>query len=62
LHEGDVVTLRVIRVEPNNHRIGLSLRRVESMAFADKDWETLLGDEAFSGEEDESAEDDSAEE
>jgi small subunit ribosomal protein S1 len=47
LKEGEVVTLRVIRVEPGSHRIGLSLRRVESMAFADKDWETLLGDEAL---------------
>ena len=45
LHEGETVTLRVIRIEPQNHRIGLSLRRVESMAFADKDWETLLGND-----------------
>ena len=45
LHEGDTVTLRIIRVEPQKHRIGLSLRRVESMAFADKDWETLLGND-----------------
>ena len=51
LHEGETVTLRVIRVEPGNHRIGLSLRRVESMAFADKDWETLLGEEEDSSEE-----------
>ena len=51
LKEGEVVTLRVIRVEPGSHRIGLSLRRVESMAFADKDWETLLGDEALNIEE-----------
>lgn len=45
LKEGDVVTLRVIRIEPENHRIGLSLRKVESMAYADMDWQTLL-DEA----------------
>ena len=51
LHEGETVTLRVIRVEPLNHRIGLSLRRVESMAFAEKDWETLLGDEGDDSEE-----------
>ncbi len=36
LKEGDVVTLRVIRIEPENHRIGLSLRKVESMAYADR--------------------------
>jgi small subunit ribosomal protein S1 len=41
LHEGDVVTLRVIKIDPDNHRIGLSLRRVESMAYADMDWLTL---------------------
>ncbi len=45
LKEGDVVTLRVIKVDPENHRIGLSLRRVESMAYADMDWQTLLEDE-----------------
>ena len=66
LHEGETVTLRVIRVEPGNHRIGLSLRRVESMAFADKDWETLLGEEEDSSEEapevEEAAEESSVEE
>ncbi|HEX9013191.1 MAG TPA: S1 RNA-binding domain-containing protein [Anaerolineaceae bacterium] len=41
LKEGDVVTLRVIKIDPDNHRIGLSLRRVESMAYADMDWQTL---------------------
>ncbi len=43
LKEGDVVTLRVIKVDPDNHRIGLSLRRVESMAYAEMDWESLEG-------------------
>lgn len=41
LKEGDVVTLRVIKVDPENHRIGLSLRRVDSMAYADMDWMAL---------------------
>ena len=41
LKEGDNVTLRVIKIDPDNHRIGLSLRRVESMAYADMDWQTL---------------------
>ena len=45
LQEGDVVTLRVIKIDPENHRIGLSLRRVESMAYADMDWQTLLATE-----------------
>ncbi|HMN12587.1 MAG TPA: S1 RNA-binding domain-containing protein [Bellilinea sp.] len=39
--EGDKVTLRVIKVDPANHRVGLSLRRVDSMAYADMDWESL---------------------
>lgn len=41
LHEGDTITLRVIKIDPENHRIGLSLRKVESMAYADMDWQTL---------------------
>lgn len=45
LNEGDVVTLRVIKIDPENHRIGLSLRRVDSMAYADMDWQSLLDDE-----------------
>ncbi len=30
LHEGDVVTLRIIKIEEDTHRIGLSMRRVDS--------------------------------
>jgi len=41
LKEGDTVTLRVIKIEPENHRIGLSIRRVDSMAYAEMDWKTL---------------------
>ncbi len=41
LHEGDEVTLRIIKIEPDSHRIGLSLRRVESLAFADMDLKEL---------------------
>ena len=41
LHEGDTVTLRVIKIDPGNHRIGLSLRRVDSMAYAEMDWQVL---------------------
>ncbi len=54
LHEGDTVTLRVIKIDPENHRIGLSLRRVESMAYADMDWQTLV-DEAGEKHEEEPA-------
>ncbi len=41
LNEGDVKTLRVIRIDPELHRIGLSLRKVDSAAFADKDFKML---------------------
>jgi small subunit ribosomal protein S1 len=41
LKEGEVVALRIIRVDPEQHRIGLSLRKVDSAAFADKDFKML---------------------
>jgi len=44
LHEGDDVTLRIIKIEEDSHRIGLSLRRVESLAFADMDLKVLEED------------------
>jgi small subunit ribosomal protein S1 len=56
LKEGDTVTLRVIKVDPENHRIGLSMRRVDSMAYADMDWmalEEVLEEESGDVEEDE---------
>lgn len=41
LKEGEVKTLRVIRIDTDQHRIGLSLRKVDSAAFADKDFKLL---------------------
>jgi len=41
LKEGDIKTLRVIRIDTDQHRIGLSLRKVDSAAFADKDFKML---------------------
>lgn len=41
LKEGQTVALRVIRIDPGQHRIGLSLRKVDSAAFADKDFKML---------------------
>ncbi len=49
LHEGDVKTLRIIRIDVDQHRIGLSLRKVDSAAFADKDFKMLTKD--FGGDE-----------
>lgn len=59
LHEGDVVTLRIIKIDPENHRIGLSLRRVDSMQYAEIDWMTLLVDEEIGEESDNQSEPDS---
>ncbi len=55
LKEGEVKSLRVIRIDPDQHRIGLSLRKVDSAAFADKDFK-LLAAEYKSDEEPEGAE------
>jgi small subunit ribosomal protein S1 len=41
LKVGDALTLRVIKIDTENHRIGLSLRRVDSPAYAELDWQTL---------------------
>ena len=45
IKEGDKVTLRVIKLEPERKRIGLSLRKVDSAAYADLDWKMELSDE-----------------
>ncbi len=42
--EGDQVTLRVIRIETDNRRIGLSLRKVNSAQFSDQDYEAALAE------------------
>jgi len=41
---GDVVTLRILKIEDEDHRIGLSMRRVDSAAYADSDWKSLAAD------------------
>ena len=45
VHEGDVVTLRIIKIDTERHRIGLSLRKVDSPAYADLDWKMALAQE-----------------
>lgn len=37
--EGQLLTLRVLRVEPEQRRIALSLRRVNRPEYADADWQ-----------------------
>jgi ribosomal protein S1 len=43
--EGDALTLRVIKIDPERRRIGLSRRKVDSAAYADLDWKMALSDE-----------------
>jgi small subunit ribosomal protein S1 len=59
--EGDQVTLRVIKIEPERRRIGLSLRKVDSPAYADLDWKMALAEEVEDAQ-DEEMEDIQAEE
>jgi small subunit ribosomal protein S1 len=40
--EGEVRALRIVRIDPEQHRIGLSLRKVDSGAYADKDYKNLI--------------------
>ena len=39
-----MVTLRILKIEDEDHRIGLSMRRVDSPAYADSDWKSLAAD------------------
>ncbi|HEY5902469.1 MAG TPA: S1 RNA-binding domain-containing protein [Anaerolineales bacterium] len=55
LKEGEVKTLRIIRIDPDQHRIGLSLRKVDSAAFADKDFKMLAEEFHSEGEQPEAA-------
>jgi len=41
LTEGQTLTLRVIKIDKDRQRIGLSLRKVDSAAYADLDWKML---------------------
>lgn len=44
VHEGETLTLRIVNVEPERRRIGLSLSKVDSKAFADEDWQAAMDD------------------
>jgi small subunit ribosomal protein S1 len=42
--EGDTLTLRIIRIDPDQRRIGLSLRKVDSAAYTDLDMKSLAAE------------------
>lgn len=44
VREGETVTLRIINVEAERRRIGLSLRKADSKEYAESDWEAALED------------------
>ena len=44
VQEGQWLTLRVIRVEPDKRRLGLSLKRVTHGEYMDEDWRSALAD------------------
>ena len=39
VHEGQLVTLRIIRIDSQERRLGLSLKRVAKGEYADADWQ-----------------------
>ncbi len=43
--EGETYTLRIIRIEPQRRRIGLSLKRVDEDRYAEYDWREVDEDE-----------------
>jgi small subunit ribosomal protein S1 len=44
LHEGDTVNLRVIRIDNDQRRIGLSMRKVDSAQYVDGDMKSLIAE------------------
>lgn len=61
VHEGDRLTLRIIKVDTDRRRIGLSLRKVDSAAYADLDWKMELAEEVDDIDYDEVGEEDEEE-
>lgn len=39
---GDVLTLRIVKIDPQQRRLGLSLRQVDSAKFMDQDWQAIV--------------------
>lgn len=50
VNEGDNVTLRVIKIETDKRRIGLSLRKVDSAQFSAQDYEAAMAEAGMSSE------------
>jgi len=50
VREGDVVTLRIIRIDADRRRMGLSLKRVEEGEYVDLDWREGYASDLAGGE------------
>ncbi|MDH4135519.1 MAG: S1 RNA-binding domain-containing protein, partial [Anaerolineae bacterium] len=48
--EGDVITLRIIRIDADRRRMGLSLKRVEKGEYVDLDWREAYASDLAGGE------------
>lgn len=60
--EGDVLTLRIIRIDAARRRMGLSLKRVDSANYADQDWASSYAEVTTTKEEKEKEDEPAAEE
>jgi hypothetical protein len=45
VNEGDILTLRVVKINIPERRLGLSLKKVNSAEYLDQDWATSSGDD-----------------
>ena len=45
VNENDKLTLRVVKIDVKNRRLGLSLKRVNSAEYLDQDWSTSFDDD-----------------
>jgi ribosomal protein S1 len=43
VEEGDKLTLRVVKMDIKNRRLGLSLKKVNSAEYLDQDWSSYSG-------------------
>jgi len=46
VEENQVLTLRIVRINPDKRRVGLSLKRVDSEAYLDRDWQIMSAEPA----------------
>lgn len=46
VHEGDAVQVRIVRLDPQRRRVGLSLRQASEESYVEVDWRTEAGQRA----------------